>query len=126
MTPASKNTKASKKSNLAKASSDELKALDNKWAQRFERLEALLLAKSFCIPVEPVKQICSAIVTTERPFIPPVQCVASPSAIQPTGVVPEPPVKSQSSSGYQSSCHSLYYCHTACCGSRCKNSHPAC
>ena len=34
---------------------DDLKSLDEKWSQRFTRLQAMSLAKSFAEPVEPVK-----------------------------------------------------------------------
>ena len=45
--------------------------MDDKWSERFARLEALLLTKSFQVPVEPVKN--SEVVVTDRPFIPPTQ-----------------------------------------------------
>ena len=47
----------------------------DKWAERFSRLEATFLAKSFTVPIEPVQK--SVVTVTGRPFIPPVQ--------QPTG-----------------------------------------
>ena len=50
--------------------------MDDMWAERFSRLEAMFLAKSFTVPVEPVQK--SVVTVTERPFIPPVQ--------EPTGV----------------------------------------
>ena len=78
-------SKASKKK-YSKTSSDDLKALDDKWPHRFARLEAMLMAKSFSVPVELLKQT-SAIVTTERPFIPPVQSFTGTSSVQTTGVV---------------------------------------
>ena len=34
----------------------ELKSMDDKWAKRFSRLEAMFLAKSFSVPVEPVQK----------------------------------------------------------------------
>ena len=37
--------KPSKKKSSSKPASEDLKALDNKWAQRFAQLEAMLLAK---------------------------------------------------------------------------------
>ena len=46
--------KPSKKKSSSKPTSDHLKSLDNKLAQRFAQLEAMILAKSFTVPVEPV------------------------------------------------------------------------
>ena len=48
--------KHSKKKSSRKPTSEDLKSLDDKWAQRFARLEAMLLAKSFTVPVEPVQK----------------------------------------------------------------------
>ena len=70
-----KQKKSSHKSPLKKKSSKsselqtELQSLDDKWSERFSRLEALFLAKSFSVPVEPVKK--SDVPVTDRPFIPP-------------------------------------------------------
>ena len=44
--------------------------MDDKWSEHFARLEAMFLAKSFQILVDPVK---NSDVLTERPFIPPTQ-----------------------------------------------------
>ena len=80
-TPSKKAKKSSHKSPSKKKagkSTDfhaELKSIDDKWAECFSRLEAMFLAKSFSVPVEPVQK--SVVTVTERPFIPPVQ--------QPTG-----------------------------------------
>ena len=68
-----------------------------KWAQRLARLEAMILAKSFTVPVELIQQTSTAIVITERPFIPWVQSVAGPSAVQPTCAVTKPLVRRVSS-----------------------------
>ena len=38
----------------SRTSSEDLKNLDNEWAEGFARLEAMLLSKSFAVPVEPV------------------------------------------------------------------------
>ena len=38
----------------SRPSAEDLKQLDDKWAERFSRLEAMLLAKTFTVPVEPV------------------------------------------------------------------------
>ena len=44
--------------------------MTDKWAQRFGRLEAILLSKSFAEPVELVKKP-AAVVTNEQPFFDP-------------------------------------------------------
>ena len=46
--------KPSKKRSSSKPSTEDLKSLDDKWAERFARLEAMILAKLFAVPVEPV------------------------------------------------------------------------
>ena len=88
-TPSKKSKKISHKSPLKKPgkSTDfqtELHTLDEKWSERFSRLEALFLSKSFTVPVEPVQS--SDVVVTERPFIPPTRQTApsSPSQQQST------------------------------------------
>ena len=55
----------------------DLKTLDDKWSERFTRLEALFLSKSFQLPVEPVQS--SNVVVSEKPFIPPAQQSTSQS-----------------------------------------------
>ena len=78
-----KQKKSSHKSPLKKKSSKsselqtELQSLDDKWSERFSRLEALFLAKSFSVPVEPVQK--SDVPVTDRPFIPPT---AAPTTSQ--------------------------------------------
>ena len=68
---------SSKKKSSSKPKSDELKDLDKKWTERFARLEAMLLSKTFTVPVEPVK-IPPSVVTSDQPFFilepPPVAC----------------------------------------------------
>ena len=46
---------SSKKKSSSKLRSDDLKKLDEKWCECFERLEALLVSKTFTVPVNPVK-----------------------------------------------------------------------
>ena len=83
-TPSKKSKKTSHKSPLKKKSNkpsdfqSELQTLDDKWSERFSKLEALFLSKSFTVPVEPVKK--ADVTVTERPFIPPTP--ASTSVIQ--------------------------------------------
>ena len=77
-TPVSKKKKADhspkvsskKKASSSKPRSDELKDLDEKWAERFARLEAMLVSKTFAVPVEPVKRPPS-VVTSDQPFFDP-------------------------------------------------------
>ena len=76
-TPAGKKKRAgelpkpsSKKKSSSKPRSDELKDLDDKWTERFARLEAMLLSKTFAVPVEPVRNPPS-VVTSDQPFFDP-------------------------------------------------------
>ena len=89
--------KPSKKKSNSKPTSDNLKSLDDKWSQRFARLEAMLLAKSFPVPVELVKKP-TAVVTSDQPFfypgpgpsmsVPqPAEVFSSASSVQATGDV---------------------------------------
>ena len=85
-TPSKQNKKTSHKSPLKKKPSKstdfqaELHTFHEKWSGRFSRLEALFLAKSFTVPVEPVQS--SDVVVTERPFIPPAGQTAPGSTSQ--------------------------------------------
>ena len=62
---------ASKRSSSNRPSNEDLKELDNKWAEKFSRLEAMLLAKTFTVPVEPVVKLASDVTPTEKPFFEP-------------------------------------------------------
>ena len=76
--PASKKKKrsdkfpkiSSKKKSSSKPRSDEIKDLDEKWAEPFARLEAMLVSKTFAVPVEPVKKH-STVVTSDQPSFDP-------------------------------------------------------
>ena len=79
-TPSTKKTKHSespkpsankKKSSSSKPSAEDLKQLDDKWAERFSHLEAMLLAKTFTVPVEPVVKPASDVTTSQKPFFDP-------------------------------------------------------
>ena len=80
-TPAAKKSKRSdspkpsaskkKSSTSSRPSADDLKKLDDKWAERFSRLEAMLLAKSFTVPVEPVVKPAAEVTTSQKPFFGP-------------------------------------------------------
>ena len=63
--PSSEKSKSS-----SKPRSDELWDLDEKWGERFARLEAMLLSKMFAVPKEPVKKP-SSVVTSDQPFFDP-------------------------------------------------------
>ena len=63
--PSSKKAKSS-----SKTRSDKLRDLDEKWGEHFARLEAMLLSKTFAVPVEPVKKP-SSVVTSDQPFFDP-------------------------------------------------------
>ena len=79
-TPTTKKTKRSespkpsaskKRSSSSRPSAEDLKEMDDKWAARFSRLEAMLLAKTFIVPVEPVVKPASDVTPTEKPFFEP-------------------------------------------------------
>ena len=58
---------SSKCKHSSKPTSDDLKSLDDKWSERFSRLEAMLLNQFYAVPVRPV---CTAsVVTREHPLI---------------------------------------------------------
>ena len=59
-----------KKSSSSRPSAEDLKQLD-KWAERFSCLEAMLLAKTFTVPVEPVVKPASDVTTSQKPFFDP-------------------------------------------------------
>ena len=61
---------SSNKKSSSKPRSDELEDLDEKWSECFARLEAMLLSKTFAVPVEPVKKP-SSVVTSDQPFFDP-------------------------------------------------------
>ena len=105
ITPAGKKKKRSdspkpsprsskKPSTSSRPSSEDLKNLDDKWAERFARLEAKLLAKSFTVPVEPVVKPAAEVTTSQKPFFDPGASTSSfarstgnsgPSLVQATG-----------------------------------------
>ena len=62
---------ASKKRSSSRPSAEDLQQLDDKWAERFSRLEAMLLAKTFTVPVEPVVKPASDVAPTQKPFFDP-------------------------------------------------------
>ena len=55
-----------KPSTSSKPSSEDLKNLDDKWAERFARLGAMLLSKSFAVLVEPVVKPAE-VITSQKP-----------------------------------------------------------
>ena len=64
---------SSKKKSSSKPRSNELKDLDEKWTECFSRLEAMLLSKTFSVPVEPVRTPPPppSVVTCDQPFFDP-------------------------------------------------------
>ena len=75
--------KSSKRRHSNKPTSDDLKSLDDKSSKRFSQLEALLLNKSFAVPVEPVR--ASTVVTREHHFFDP----DASSSVMSAGLVTE-------------------------------------
>ena len=82
-----------KPSTSSRPSSEDLKNLDDKWAERFARLEAMLLSKSFAVPVEPVVKPAE-VITNQKQFFDPgastsklAECAepSGPSLVQATG-----------------------------------------
>ena len=61
--------RSSKRKHSNKPTSDYLKSLDDKWSQRFLRLEAMLLNQSFAVPVRPVST--ASVVPREHSFFDP-------------------------------------------------------
>ena len=61
--------RSSKRKHSSKPTSDDLKSLDDKWSERFSRLEAMLVNQSFAVPVRPVTS--ASVVPREHPFFDP-------------------------------------------------------
>ena len=89
-TPTTRKTKRSdspkpsaskKRSSSSRPSADDLKQLDDKWAERFSRLEAMLLAKTFTVPVEPVVKPASDVTTSQKQFFYPGATTSSQAAV---------------------------------------------
>ena len=66
-----KPSASKKKSSNSRPSADDLKQLDDKWAERFSRLEVMLLAKTFTVPVEPFEKPAPDVTTSQKPFFDP-------------------------------------------------------
>ena len=82
-----------KPSTSSRPSSEDLKNLIDKWAERFARLEAVLLSKSFAVLVEPVVKPAE-VITSQKPFFDPGASTSKlpesaeitvPSLVQSTG-----------------------------------------
>ena len=63
-----KTASKKKSSSSSKPSAEDLQKLDDKWAG-FSRLEAMLLAKSFTVPVELVVKPAAEVTTSQKPFL---------------------------------------------------------
>ena len=61
--------RSSKRKHSSKPTSDDLKSLDDKWSERFSRLEAMLINQAFAVPVRPVTS--ASVVPREHPFFDP-------------------------------------------------------
>ena len=68
--PTPKASSRKKSSSNSKSRSDDIKDLDEKWSERFSRLEAMLVSKMFTVPVNPVQNPPS-VVTSDQPFFDP-------------------------------------------------------
>ena len=82
-----------KPSTSSRPSSEDLNNLDDKWAERFARLEAMLLSKSFAVTVEPVVKPAE-VITSQKPYFDPGASTSKlaesvepsgPSLVQATG-----------------------------------------
>ena len=88
-----------KPSTSSRPSSEDLKNLDDKWAERFARLGGMLLSKSFTVPVEPVVKPAE-VTTSQKPLFDPGASTSNlakstepsgPSLVQATGDAVVPP-----------------------------------
>ena len=66
-----KPSASKKRFSSSRPSTEDLQQLDDKWGERFSRLEAMLLAKVFTVPVEPVVKPASDVTPTQKPFLDP-------------------------------------------------------
>ena len=66
-----KPSASKKRSSSSRPTSEDLQHLDDKWGERFSRLEAMLLAKAFTVPVEPVVKPASDVTPSQKPFFDP-------------------------------------------------------
>ena len=73
-------------------STEVLKSLDDKWAERFARLEAMILSKSFAVPVEPVVKP-TEVITSEKPFCDPGAGTSQTCTVLPVPALFRPPGK---------------------------------
>ena len=68
--PTPKACSKKKSSSSSKSRYDDIKDRDEKWSERFSRLEAMLVSKMFTVPVNPVQNPPS-VVTSDQPFFDP-------------------------------------------------------
>ena len=66
-----KPSASKKRSSSSRPTTEDLQHLDDKWGERFSRLEAMLLAKAFTVPVEPVVKPASDVTPSQKPFFDP-------------------------------------------------------
>ena len=66
-----KPSASKKRSSSSRPTTEDLQHLDDQWGERFSRLEAMLLAKAFTVPVEPVVKPASDVTPSQKPFFDP-------------------------------------------------------
>ena len=66
-----KPSASKKRASSSRPTTEDLQHLDDKWGERFSRLEAFLLAKTFTVPVEPVVKPASYVTPSQKPFFNP-------------------------------------------------------
>ena len=64
-----KPSASNKRFSSSRPTTEDLQHLDDKWGERFSRLEAMLLAKAFTVPVEPVVKPASDVTPSQKPFL---------------------------------------------------------
>ena len=84
--------RSSKRKHSSKPTSDDLKSLDDKWSERFSRLEAMLLNQSFVVSLRPVST--ASVVPREHPFFDPgaSTSVAQTASVSSQLTAPQPPL----------------------------------
>ena len=64
-----KPSASKKRSSSSRPTTEDLQHLDDKWGERFSRLEAMLLAKAFTVQVELVVKPASDVTPSQKPFL---------------------------------------------------------
>ena len=93
---ADESPKTSSRKKSSKSRSDDIKELDDKWAERLARLEAMLVSKTFAVSVETVKKPSSVVTSDLSSFDPGTSTSGLSSSVTvevPVLVLFRPPVK---------------------------------